>query len=290
MSRPEHRRGAHALPGLEEARVECRDALQGLDYRPRDQVREADLACRTRPRELVVQDEPVDFEQFRRHHPEARRRRHREARGHVGDRPPLRYHAGVRRCPPKEQTARRLGHRPPPVVGIVGELRRHQGRTGEVCAAGFVPFEELGPALADAPRIPAELLEHVVHQPGVGTEIFGKGLSGVSHGEHQPTGIRPSDLGEKGPRRPQVVPWATDKCGVTSVTQLLRLSRAVVRLVEAGNDAVCEHCRAPIKFLARAKERQVIANVYVDGRWDRVEHYHDGCYQQTGEPYGPART
>jgi hypothetical protein len=68
------------------------------------------------------------------------------------------------------------------------------------------------------------------------------------------------------------------------------VSRAVDRLVEAGNDAVCEHCRVTIKFVARLKERQVIANVYVNGRWDRVEHYHDACYEQAGDPYGPARS
>ena len=37
-----------------------------------------------------------------------------------------------------------------------------------------------------------------------------------------------------------------------------------MRLVEAGNDAVCGHCLATIKFVARVKERQVIANVYVN--------------------------
>lgn len=68
------------------------------------------------------------------------------------------------------------------------------------------------------------------------------------------------------------------------------VSRAVVRLVEAGNDAVCQHCRTPIKFVARLKERQVIANVYVNGRWDRVEHFHEACYEQAGDPYGAART
>jgi hypothetical protein len=62
-----------------------------------------------------------------------------------------------------------------------------------------------------------------------------------------------------------------------------------VRLVEPGNDAVCGHCQTPIKFAARLKERQVIANVYTAGRWDRVEHFHDGCYEQAGEPYGTAR-
>jgi hypothetical protein len=70
---------------------------------------------------------------------------------------------------------------------------------------------------------------------------------------------------------------------VTSVTQTAPVSRAVLRLVEAGSDATCRHCQAPVKFVARLKGRQVIANVYEDGRWARVEHF------QAGSPYGPAR-
>jgi hypothetical protein len=31
---------------------------------------------------------------------------------------------------------------------------------------------------------------------------------------------------------------------------------------------------------------QVIANVYVDGRWNRVEHFHDECYALAGDPFG----
>ena len=27
-------------------------------------------------------------------------------------------------------------------------------------------------------------------------------------------------------------------------------------------------------------------NVYVDGKWDRVEHYHLECYDVSGKPYG----
>jgi hypothetical protein len=50
------------------------------------------------------------------------------------------------------------------------------------------------------------------------------------------------------------------------------------------------HCRAQVKFVARVKSYQIIANVYVDARWDRVEHYHEDCYIEAGEPYGPART
>lgn len=76
---------------------------------------------------------------------------------------------------------------------------------------------------------------------------------------------------------------------MTSATQLVPVSRAVVRLIEAGSDAVCAHCQVPVKFVARVKGRQVIANVYLEGRWDRVEHYHENCYELAGEPYGPAR-
>ena len=65
-------------------------------------------------------------------------------------------------------------------------------------------------------------------------------------------------------------------------------SRAVVRTIEAGNSAMCAHCGAQVKFVARAQLKQVIANVYVDGQWNRVEHFHADCYHDAGEPYGPA--
>jgi hypothetical protein len=63
-------------------------------------------------------------------------------------------------------------------------------------------------------------------------------------------------------------------------------SRAVLRLVEAGNSAVCAGCGLPVKFKARARLTQVIANVYVEGVWNRVEHFHSGCYETAGQPYG----
>ena len=65
-------------------------------------------------------------------------------------------------------------------------------------------------------------------------------------------------------------------------------SRAVVRTVEPGSSAICAHCGAPVKFVARAQLRQVIANVYESGVWNRVEHYHAECYEAAGEPYGSA--
>ncbi len=63
-------------------------------------------------------------------------------------------------------------------------------------------------------------------------------------------------------------------------------SRAVTRPVEAGNSAICAACDQPVKFAARVKSFQVIANVYDNGKWNRVEHYHLECYEAAGEPYG----
>lgn len=65
-------------------------------------------------------------------------------------------------------------------------------------------------------------------------------------------------------------------------------SRAVLRRVEAGSTAVCSHCDEPVKFAAKMLRNQVIANVYIDGKWNRVEHYHAECYSNNGEIYGPA--
>ncbi|HEV2368531.1 MAG TPA: hypothetical protein VGR90_01570 [Acidimicrobiales bacterium] len=72
------------------------------------------------------------------------------------------------------------------------------------------------------------------------------------------------------------------------MSQILAQSRAVVRIIDPGNTAVCAHCGAPVKFVARAQLRQVIANVYLAGSWDRVEHYHAPCYDEAGTPHGPA--
>jgi hypothetical protein len=63
-------------------------------------------------------------------------------------------------------------------------------------------------------------------------------------------------------------------------------SRAVARPIEAGNSAVCAHCGAPVKFQARMRLLQVIANVYESGVWNRVEHFHAQCYDDAGQPYG----
>jgi hypothetical protein len=71
-------------------------------------------------------------------------------------------------------------------------------------------------------------------------------------------------------------------------TQTTFTSRAVIRTIEAGNSAVCQWCGEPVKFKAKMRLLQVIANVYVDGAWNRVEHFHDSCYESAGRPYGSA--
>jgi hypothetical protein len=65
-------------------------------------------------------------------------------------------------------------------------------------------------------------------------------------------------------------------------------SRAVLRRVEAGNLALCATCGEQVKFAAKQNRQQVICNVYVDAKWDRVEHFHPECYAEAGEPFGPA--
>ena len=63
-------------------------------------------------------------------------------------------------------------------------------------------------------------------------------------------------------------------------------SRAVQRLIEAGNYVDCIHCGDQVKFQAKIRTYQIICNIYTDGKWDRVEHYHFDCYEQAGSPFG----
>jgi hypothetical protein len=51
---------------------------------------------------------------------------------------------------------------------------------------------------------------------------------------------------------------------------------------------MCAHCGDQVKFRARLRLQQVICNVYEDGRWVRVEHFHAECYPAAGEPHGHA--
>lgn len=73
-----------------------------------------------------------------------------------------------------------------------------------------------------------------------------------------------------------------------SNTTFVGVSRAVVRAIEPGCSATCAHCEEPVKFIARINGRQIIANVYENGRWSRVEHFHYECYENIDKPYGEA--
>lgn len=66
------------------------------------------------------------------------------------------------------------------------------------------------------------------------------------------------------------------------------VSRAVLRRVEPGNMATCALCKKLVKFEAKKHPMQVICNIYENGKWNRVEHYHKACYIDAGEPYGKA--
>lgn len=72
-----------------------------------------------------------------------------------------------------------------------------------------------------------------------------------------------------------------------TTTKAAGKSRAVSRLIEAGSMTNCMHCDEQVKFKARERHMQVICNVYVDGHWDRVEHFHAPCYDDAGHPHGP---
>lgn len=67
-------------------------------------------------------------------------------------------------------------------------------------------------------------------------------------------------------------------------------SRAVLRRIDPGEHVLCPHCGERVKFQAKRRENKIICNVYVDGKWNRVEHYHETCYVAAGEPHGIADT
>lgn len=73
---------------------------------------------------------------------------------------------------------------------------------------------------------------------------------------------------------------------MSNTTTTVGKSRAVIRAIEPGCAATCAKCDEPVKFIARVNGRQVIANVYVDGQWKRVEHFHEDCYAEAGNPHG----
>ncbi|SHE38861.1 hypothetical protein SAMN02745225_00475 [Ferrithrix thermotolerans DSM 19514] len=76
----------------------------------------------------------------------------------------------------------------------------------------------------------------------------------------------------------------------TSEEQVVTFSsRGVRRRVEPGEGSTCASCGQAIRFSMKAPTHQIIANVYENGVWNRVEHFHDTCYLSAGLPYGKAR-
>jgi hypothetical protein len=80
----------------------------------------------------------------------------------------------------------------------------------------------------------------------------------------------------------------SDTAEVTDPTEapVRAVSRAVLRPIEAGSYVDCVACGQRVKFQAKLRLMQVICNVYDDGRWARVEHYHQACYEEANSPYG----
>lgn len=59
------------------------------------------------------------------------------------------------------------------------------------------------------------------------------------------------------------------------------MTRAVLRYVQPSTDCPttdCVVCGDWIVYSARYKPMVVICNVYAEGRWQRVEMFHESCY------------
>lgn len=76
----------------------------------------------------------------------------------------------------------------------------------------------------------------------------------------------------------------------TTTPKFVARSRAVLRDVEPGSTVDCAFCGERVKFQAKVRHKQVICNVYVRGKWDRVEHFHSECYTTAGDPHGDVDT
>lgn len=70
-------------------------------------------------------------------------------------------------------------------------------------------------------------------------------------------------------------------------------TRAHVRAIEAGAEDICPDdrggCGKTVKFLAQIPlryRRRVVANIYWQGKWNRIEVWHLLCYVAQGMPYG----
>lgn len=87
---------------------------------------------------------------------------------------------------------------------------------------------------------------------------------------------------------PRTSTSTTKKATATGTSAVTRKSRAVLRDVEAGSSVDCARCGERVKFQAKVRNKQVICNIYTSGVWNRVEHFHQACYEEAGSPYGEA--
>lgn len=67
-------------------------------------------------------------------------------------------------------------------------------------------------------------------------------------------------------------------------------TRAVLKEIVSGTDVACAGCGGRITFAPRKRSSQVVCNVYAGGRWARIEHFHEQCYAEAGEPHGAPDT
>lgn len=78
-------------------------------------------------------------------------------------------------------------------------------------------------------------------------------------------------------------------------------SRAVTMIMKYNDLQECASCKKSVQFTQGTSNIWVIANVYVDcdhydsicrlclgygRRWDRIEHWHEACYEADSRPYG----
>ena len=172
-----------------------------------DDVRETHLAL-TGATAVAVDDRAVHLEQLGRNVAEAGGGRNAKAAFHVGhDR-----HAGAldgfARVGGRNRSGRLRG------CGSRGRRRSVRGRRGRdrgcrrrrsgTGREGLVIREELLPGLADRGRVEAELLVHLLHEPGVGPEVglsVSRGIQRFGHGEtvplpmHSPAVLCPANHG-----------------------------------------------------------------------------------------------
>ncbi len=156
-----------------ERRVHRRHPRQRLEHGEGDEVREADLGA-TGPREVVVQDLPVDLEQLGGDGPNRGGRRDRQRGLHVLD--------DARRRPPDRDgpvavsacggAARALAAEPPREHALAAEpTGERRSRRGRLLGRPAL-VEELAPSLGHGGRVLDVAGVQVLDQAGVGAQIL----------------------------------------------------------------------------------------------------------------------